>query len=104
VAWENSTRRDTLPPDWEAIRARVLTRDRGRCTWIEHNRRCPARATDVDHIRRDGGDGEENLRGLCRPHHTRKSSREGGVASGAARRARVAARKRPPEPHPGLIS
>lgn len=103
MAWETSTRRDTLPPDWPALRRLVLARDSYRCRWIEHNRRCPVTATDVDHIDRLGGDHPSNLRALCGPHHQRKSSREGGVAAGAARRARKAARKRPPEPHPGLI-
>jgi 5-methylcytosine-specific restriction protein A len=98
VAWETSTRRDTLPPDWPALRRLILARDSHRCRWIEHNRRCPARATDVDHITPSGGDDPSNLRALCGPHHQRKSSREGGLAAGVARRARGGAPHPPPQP------
>jgi 5-methylcytosine-specific restriction endonuclease McrA len=49
--------------EWQATRARILKRDKGRC------QRCGGRAGIVDHIvaRRDGGtDADDNLRSLCR--------------------------------------
>lgn len=117
-----SRRRRPLPPEWgPVIRPRVLKRDDRRCLWMYQAERmleqpghgitirevmmmagaCYARATDVDHIDPDGPDDDWNLRSLCGRHHQIKSSGEGGRAAGAIRRARAAARQRPPEPHPG---
>lgn len=98
-AWSTSTRRHRLPPNWSAIRARILQRDGHRCTWIEHGQRCAERGTDVDHIRPGDDHDDANLRTLCQTHHKAKSSSEGGKASARKR----AKRTREPEPHPGLI-
>jgi 5-methylcytosine-specific restriction protein A len=99
--WQGSTRRDTLPPDWQTIRKRILARDRGRCQWRLDGGVCGEPANQVDHIdhsrRDDHSDG--NLRSLCFPHHQRKSSAEGGRAPRRATRYNV---KRPVEAHPGL--
>lgn len=103
--WKGSTRRQTLPKDWPARVVYVLRRDRYRCQHIREDtgRKCGAPANQVDHIIRpaEGGtDDPSNLQALCGWHHQQKSSREGGIASGAARRARRDAAK--PQ-HPGLI-
>lgn len=94
--WQGSDRRDRLPPDWPAIRERVLRRDAYRCTWTTHGDRCKAVANQVDH--RVAGDDhrDANLQSLCGPHHARKSAREGN----AAKAARKAAEKRPREVSP----
>jgi len=95
--WAGSTRRRTLPPNWPGIRAAIIRRDQGRCQWHTDSGTCGKPATDVDHIRRGGGDHPSNLRSLCAPHHARKSSAEGN----AARAERKAQRQRTPEAHPG---
>ena len=43
-----SKRRASLPKNWQALRKRVIARDRGVCVW------CGAPGTDVDHIERSG--------------------------------------------------
>lgn len=89
-----------LPPNWPTIRARILERDGHTCTWIDHyQRRCQAPATEVDHIGAPDDHSDENLRALCTRHHRRRSAAQGGKAAAARR----IPRKRPPEPHPGLI-
>lgn len=94
-AWEGSTRRSRLPPDWPVRRARVLRRDPV-CTSCRL-----APSTDVDHIRPGDDHGLDNLTGLCTECHGHKSGHEGAAAS-VRRRAMIrAARKRPAEPHPG---
>lgn len=98
--WKNSRRRMTLPPNWAAIRTRVLQRDGHQCTWTEHGERCTEPATDVDHITPGQNHTPQNLRSLCGPHHRSKSSGEGGRASAKKR----AKRQRPPEQHPGTIT
>ena len=81
-----------LPPDWPAIRAGILHRDRGRC------QTCGAKATQVDHVlpaHQGGTDHPTNLAAICDPCHRSKTGREA--------RARQGSRKRPPEAHPGLL-
>jgi 5-methylcytosine-specific restriction protein A len=98
MAWEGSTRKARLPPNWPTIRAAALNRDGYRCTHTERGERCPERATDVHHLG-DGNDHRlDNLASLCAPHHAHESAREG-----AAARARKYDRRRPKPPHPGLI-
>ncbi|MBN6777423.1 HNH endonuclease [Pseudoclavibacter alba] len=99
--WRHDNRQP-LPKGWRATRQRILSRDNYQCTWIERGQRCTAKATDVDHIvnRRDGGTHDDtNLRSLCRTHHARKSSAEGGRAERRRSRYRLA---RPEEKHPGI--
>ena len=108
MSWETSDRRSRLPANWGAIRRRILRRDGERCTWIDwidgKRVRCPARATDVDHIRRGDDHGDANLRSLCEAHHDRKTAREAAAGmTAAARRKRAEIRKRlrrPVEEHP----
>lgn len=61
--------------------------------------RCREPATEVDHIRAlvdGGGDSPQNLRAICRWHHTRDTS-------AVANRHKVRHSKyRPEEKHPGL--
>lgn len=101
MAWSTSNRKNTLPAGWDRIRPRILKRDGYRCTAIriDTERRCNARATDVDHITphsEGGGDEDSNLTSLCPWHHSRKSSAEGGRAASARRKA---TKRR----HPGLL-
>lgn len=115
--WEGSDRKSQLPANWDSeIRPAVLARDGHRCTWIidgfgglgdpaaylagyyDPRKRCPQRATDVDHIDDAHDHRLEKLRSLCSGHHDRKSSIEGNME-----RARLRAMlKKPVERHPGL--
>jgi 5-methylcytosine-specific restriction endonuclease McrA len=101
--WQNSDRRDRLPPDWFKIRARVLRRDGHTCTHRDdYGIRCADLATDVDHIKPGDDHSMENLRALCSWHHNKKSGAEGGAASQANRR-RQNRKFRRTEDHPGLL-
>jgi 5-methylcytosine-specific restriction protein A len=102
-----SRRTTPLPPDWPAIRRRVLLRDAHRCQ-IRTPSICVdphgVRANEVDHIGPAGDHRDEMLRAACGPCHARRTGQQAGLAAGVRRRARAAARKRPPEPHPGIVS
>lgn len=108
VSWSGSARRASLPPDWETrIRPAVLARDGHRCQWPIGAAICAAAANQVDHKtphHLGGTDDFDNLWAICPPHHSFKSSQEGGRAFGAIRTRMAAARWRKPEPHPGLIT
>ena len=98
AGWEGSTRRVRLPKEWHAARSRCF-RDHGRTCYV-----CglPG-ATEVDHVIPGDDHSSANLRPIHKACHARKSSREGGAASGKASKARAAARYRPAEQHPGVI-
>lgn len=106
MAWEGSTRKATLPPDWPQRRQATFARDGFQCTKIRSSdgRRCSERniaRLECDHIddRLDHSPG--NLTTLCHWHHLRKSSSQGGKAAAAAPpRVQI---KRPERVHPGLI-
>lgn len=103
MGWESSNRRDRLPADWKAIRARILARDGHRCVaTISDGSRCKLRANQVDHIIPNDDDSDSNLQSLCEPHHRAKSSGEGAAAY-HARVARNKKRMRRQERHPGLL-
>lgn len=68
---------------WRKLRTAYL-RQHPYCEWPG----CEARATDVDHIipkAQGGADEWENLQGLCRSHHSRKTAMSDG-GFGRARR------------------
>jgi len=63
---------------------------------------CGAYAYRVDHkspAHLNGSDDDDNLWTLCDTHTRYKDASEGGRAAAAKR----IPRRRPPEPHPGLI-
>lgn len=107
MAWEGSTRRETLPPDWPARVARCRRRaataehPRGQCEkrirsaitqrWM----RCPNEGAEVDH--KTDRLNHDDLQLLCSTHHDRKTQKEAREAK-AARRAWGARRT---EAHPG---
>lgn len=71
--WVGSDRKERLPPDWLAIRKRILERDGRRCCWVEDGNRCLAEATDVDHKIPGDDHSPSNLQSLCRRHHLIKT-------------------------------
>ncbi|HEX6990371.1 MAG TPA: HNH endonuclease signature motif containing protein [Gemmatimonadales bacterium] len=83
----------------------MLARDGHACQWpISHlpGDICGKPARNVDHIvpaHISNNDDESNLWSLCDHHTRRKDSSEGGRAAWRNR----PRRKRPPEPHPGVI-
>lgn len=102
--WAGSTRRQRLPPDWfgpNGTRARILKRDNRIC-YVCHGPNADA----VDHKNQGDDHSDANLAAIHQdvwPYcHRTKSSSEGGQAAAAAARRRP--RKRPQEPHPGLIN
>lgn len=102
MAWENSDRKDRLPPDWERRRRYVLRRDQGVCQWHKTSGLCGQPANQVDHIEPGDDHSASNLQALCEWHHGKKSGGEGGRASAALKRAN-ALRFRRTEGHPGLL-
>ena len=60
---------------------------------------CHQDSTEADHIGAADDHRPEMLRGLCRPHHIKRSGDQGRAA-----KAMLASRRfRPAEPHPGYI-
>lgn len=100
MAWESdSRRRAELPPDWNAIRQRILKRDGNRCKWsLPSRKRCPRPATDVDHVGSRFDHSDKNLRALCATHHGRVTAKQGVKA----RQPRKVSR-RPAERQPGQL-
>ena len=101
--WEGSNRRSRLPSNWASIRRQVLSRDGYSCMHVRQDlmRLCLLPANEVDHIEQGADDDRmEALQSLCPYHHGQKSGREGGIASGIARRA---AKKTGARRHPGLL-
>lgn len=98
MPWSTSDRRTRLPPNWAAIRRRILDRDPTcRCPGCRHHPgRCTWPSTEVDHIGSDLDHSDANLRGLCHPCHATRSGQQGAAARGAGPQ-----RRRPPAPHPG---
>jgi 5-methylcytosine-specific restriction protein A len=94
AAWEHSTRRRRLPPDWPKRREQTKKRAGGQCEHMQHGVRCVLPGNECDHIVAGDNHSLENLQWLCAPHHREKTQRE-------ARAAQVS-EKRPRERHPGL--
>lgn len=96
-SWNHSNRKAQLPKNWKMIRQEVLLRDSYHCTERDqYGFRCEQPASDVDHIVRGSDHRIQNLRSLCKRHHTRKSSSEGNAAK------KRFSKKHPGEPNPGL--
>lgn len=96
-----SSRRATLPRDWELRRLAVLRRDGFRCQHVRYDTglKCGKPANQCDHIDDRDDHSLANLRALCEYHHGVRSSQQGGNAAAAARR-----RKEPQkQKHPGII-
>jgi hypothetical protein len=110
VLWEfgdmpvsrGSWRTTPLPSGWGRLRASVLIRD-PICRWgmlPGEDGPCHMPSTTSDHMGPPDDHRIELLRGLCEPHHVRRSGQQGQ----AAKTARYRAMKfRPKEPHPGFI-
>lgn len=97
AGWRGSTRKQSLPPDWDKRREAQLRADGYRCTAIraDTGERCPDRANQADHV----GDrlDHDRLTSLCEWHHQQKSGGQGGRAKAA--RYRATTRR-----HPGLVA
>lgn len=102
TGWKGSTRRATLDKDFFRNREIVLKRDGRRCQ-LAFPDICTGKANQSDHIGDRLDHRPENMRAACPECHARRSSEQGGAAYGRAARARVAARKRPVERHPGIV-
>lgn len=104
MPWEmngSSTRKQELPPDWEAIRQRVGDRDGWRCRWPRRDRPagiCGSPANQCDHWKDRNDHSDDALWMLCEWHHRKKTEGE----SAEARRKQLAKGKYPVERHPGL--
>jgi hypothetical protein len=96
-----SWRSAPLPSGWGRLRTIVLVRDPV-CRWgmlPGEMGPCHQDATEADHIGPPGDHRIELLRGLCRPHHIKRSGDQGRAAKAA-----LASRSRlPREPHPGFV-
>jgi 5-methylcytosine-specific restriction endonuclease McrA len=93
--WRDSQRRERLPSNWRRIRAEIIARD-PICTLCETRP-----STHCDHIKPKTDDNRPSqLQGVCAECHMQKSSREGNDAQKANPRP---GRRRPEEPHPGLL-
>lgn len=102
TGWQGSTRRQTLDREFFRNRERVLRRD-GRQCQLRIPGVCTGAANQADHIGDRLDHSPENMRAACPECHQRRSSEQGGRAYAERARARVRARTRPAEPHPGLL-
>lgn len=102
TGWQGSTRRASLGREFFRNRAAVL-RDAGYQCAIRTPDVCTGHANQADHIGDRLDHRRENLRAACPECHAHRSSQQGGQASAERRRARVRARTRPVEPHPGQL-
>lgn len=98
MAWHTSNRRATLPKDWAKRRKACIDRAGGRCEHRTPNgKRCTEPATEADH--RSDRLNHDDIQALCTTHHKQKTQREARAAQHAKY---TAAKKRTPEPHPGI--
>ena len=97
MAWETSTRRDRLPPNWGTLRRLISAQADGRCQAQEHAPTCTGIGHDLDHITPGDNHSPTNLAWLHRDCHKLKTSRE------TAARNKARGRKRSEERHPGLL-
>jgi 5-methylcytosine-specific restriction enzyme A len=98
TGWDGSTRRETLPPDWEQRVAAVRARSGGRCEQIKSNgRRCANPSREVDHAVERLDHAVDHLRDLCYWHHRVKTQAEATAARWPSRQ-----KTTPVERHPGM--
>lgn len=92
VNWHNNQHaaKRTRGATWQAIRQRIMMRDKGLCQeCLRQGRYTPAAV--VDHIKpisQGGTDADTNLQALCKAHHddkTRAESRQGRSIAGHER-------------------
>lgn len=88
--FRTSTRSARLPRDWQAIRAQVKARAKGRCEAIRHHPDCDGIGRECDHITPGDDHRLTNLQWLSTPCHLAKTRAE----SAARNRARHAQRDR----------
>ncbi len=91
MAWgvHRTDRRETLPPDWPARRAKTFARDGYQCIHVrsDNGLRCTETTNlECDHIGDRGDHSLDNLRTLCRYHHAKRSGGQGGAAAAARKR------------------
>ena len=103
MAW-NTTRKETLPPDWPRLRLAVFERDGHQCTYTRRDtgRRCSeTKRLECDHVGDRMKHSMDNLTTLCHWHHLRKSGSQGGKAAALRPRREL---KLPTETHPGIVT
>jgi hypothetical protein len=96
-----SWRTTPLPSGWGRLRTLVLVRDPV-CRWgmlPGEVGPCHQDATEADHMGEPWDHRPEMLRGLCHPHHKKRSDAQGRAVKAARRSARFL----PIEPHPGFV-
>lgn len=98
MAWSTSDRKERLPANWDAIRAKVKRRARGHCEAVRHEPACEGIGSHCDHI--DHGDDHRlgNLQWLSKPCHDAKTRVEAAEAHGIERPGCL-----PSEDHPGKV-
>jgi 5-methylcytosine-specific restriction protein A len=81
MAWARTSRHQRgYGAAWDATRQRILRRDNGLCQECLRKGRIEP-GNQVDHIiprARRGGEGDDNLETLCKPHHDDKTARDSG--------------------------
>jgi 5-methylcytosine-specific restriction enzyme A len=100
--WTGSHRsKDTSTAKWKRLRLAVLERDRYLCQL--HLDGCLNEANQADHIKPkyqyanpEAADIMTNLRAVCAKCHAKHSARQGGIASGEARRSGISSEARYP--------
>lgn len=97
MAWDTSTRRHRLPPNWHTLRTQVRDRAQGQCQAATHHPHCDGLGHDADHITPGDTHTLNNLAWLNHNCHKAKTAQE-TAARNAAR-----TRRRPEEQHPGLL-
>lgn len=86
-----------LPPNWRRIRAGILDRDGHRCR-LRFPYVCTGTATEVHHTIAHDYHHPDGLAAACSECHARVTGHDA-----AAARRRKYDRRRPPEPHPGMV-
>ena len=100
MAWDTSRRRDQLPPNWHDLRRQAKTRAQGICEHHTNGQRCTNTGTELHHTQDNTDHRLEVLEWICRDCHRAETQRQAREAQTARY---TTAKKRHPEPHPGLI-